>query len=96
MAESRSARYYRTGSTVKGKGSPAKAKRAKAVKKKFDTSYQSSPTQKKNRAARNAARKKLGLKVGDLRDASHKNNRPTDNRKSNLKAESRSKNRGRK
>ena len=70
--------------------------KAKAKKLAYDKAYQASPTQKKNRAARNAARKKLGLKVGDLRDASHKNNRPTDNRKSNLKAESRSKNRGRK
>ncbi len=98
MAESRSARYYRTGSTVKGKGSPAKAKRAKAVKKKFDTSYQSSPTQKKNRAARNAARKKLGLKKGNPLDASHKVALSSggSNAKSNLKAEARSKNRGRK
>ena len=107
MAESRSARYYRTGSTVKGKGSPAKAKRAKAVKKKFDTSYQSSPTQKKNRAAvaratlegeDNAARKKLGLKKGNPLDASHKVALSSggSNAKSNLKAEARSKNRGRK
>jgi len=82
--KSRSARYY------------ASNPKAKAKKLAYDKKYQSPPTQKKNRAARNAARKKLGLKVGDLRDASHKNNRPTDNRKSNLKAESRSKNRGRK
>ena len=30
------------------------------------------PTRVKDRAARNAARKKLGLKVGDPRDAGHK------------------------
>lgn len=82
--KSRSSKFY------------AKNKAAASKKLAYDKAYQASPTQKKNRAARNAARKKLGLKVGDLRDASHKNNRPTDNRKSNLKAEARSKNRGRK
>ena len=30
------------------------------------------PTRVKDRAARNSARKKLGLKVGDSRDAGHK------------------------
>lgn len=33
--------------------------------------FQSSPQQKKDRAGRNAARKKLGLKKGDPRDAAH-------------------------
>ena len=36
--------------------------------------FQSSTKQKKDRAARNAARKKLGLKKGDPRDASHTKN----------------------
>lgn len=36
--------------------------------------FQSSPEQKKARAGRNAARKKLGLKKGDPRDASHTKN----------------------
>lgn len=33
--------------------------------------YQASPEQKKRRAQRNAARRKLGLKVGDPREAGH-------------------------
>ncbi len=82
--KSRSAKYYAA--------NPAARKKKLA----YDKKYQSSPTQKKNRASRNAARKKLGLKVGDSRDASHKNNNPKDNRRSNIKAEARSKNRGRK
>lgn len=36
--------------------------------------FQSSPDQKKKRAARNKARRKLGLKKGDTRDASHTKN----------------------
>ncbi len=82
--KSRSAKFYSS--------NPASKRR----KLEYDKKYQASKKQKANRASRNAARKKLGLKVGDTRDASHKNNRPTDNRKSNLKAEARSKNRGRK
>lgn len=34
--------------------------------------YQGTEEQKKRRAQRNAARKKLGLKVGDSREAGHK------------------------
>ena len=71
---------------------------ARKKKLAYDKKYQSSPTQKKNRAARNAARKKLGLKKGNPLDASHKVALSSggSNAKSNLKAESRSKNRGRK
>jgi len=84
--KSRSAKYYAA--------NPAARKKKLA----YDKKYQSSPTQKKNRAARNAARKKLGLKKGDTRDASHKRALSSggSNAKSNLKAEARSKNRGRK
>lgn len=35
--------------------------------------YHGKPEQKKRRAARNKARKDLGLKKGDPRDASHQN-----------------------
>ena len=37
----------------------------------YDT-YHGTPTQKKNRAARNRARTKLGLKKGDGKEADHK------------------------
>ena len=40
----------------------------------YDKAYQSSPKEKKRRAARNAARKSLGLKKGDPRDAAHTKN----------------------
>lgn len=43
--------------------------------------YQASPEQKKRRAQRNAARRKLGLKVGDPREAGHISK---GNRKGNL------------
>jgi len=84
--KSRSAKYYAA--------NPAARKKKLA----YDKKYQSSPTQKKNRAARNAARKKLGLKKGNPLDASHKVALSSggSNAKSNLKAEARSKNRGRK
>ena len=53
--------------------------------------FQSSPTQKKKRAARNKARKELGLKKGDPRDASHVK---VKNGKVKVVAKDRSKNRG--
>ena len=39
-------------------------------KKEYEE-YHGTPEQKKRRAQRNAARKKLGLKVGDSREAGH-------------------------
>jgi len=39
-------------------------------RKEYDT-YHASPEQKKRRAARNKARKELGLKKGDPREAGH-------------------------
>lgn len=40
-------------------------------RKEYD-SYHSKPKQKKNRAARNTARRRSGLKVGDKREVDHK------------------------
>lgn len=65
--------------------------------KKEYKNYQGTEKQKKNRASRNAARRtmtKAGkVKKGDGKDVAHKNGNPKDNRKSNLKATSKSKNR---
>jgi hypothetical protein len=59
--------------------------------------YQGTPEQKKNRASRNAARAKMiqagKARVGDGKDVSHSNGSPKDNRMSNLKMESKAKNR---
>lgn len=57
----------------------------------------SSEKAKKKRAENNAARRKMEkagkVSKGDGKDVAHKNNRTSDNRMSNLKAESPSKNR---
>lgn len=57
--------------------------------------YHGTPEQIKRRAERNAARAKLGLKVGDSREADHKNpiSNGGSNSKRNLRAVSRSTNR---
>ena len=59
--------------------------------------YHSSPKQKKNRAARNAARAKLlksgKVKKGDGNDVTHRNGNPRDNSAKNLGVLSASKNR---
>ena len=57
--------------------------------------YHSKPEQKKNRAARNAARRKMGLKAGDPREVDHKVplSRGGSNGKRNLRVVSRSTNR---
>jgi hypothetical protein len=62
---------------------------------KKQAKYDSKPSVKKDRAARNAARKKLGLEVGDPREAGHKKalSKGGSNDKSNLKPQSRSSNR---
>jgi hypothetical protein len=69
---------------------------ARNYKKEYKN-YQGKPAQKKKRAARNAARatmKKAGkVRKGDGKDVAHKNGNPKDNRKSNLKVQSKSKNR---
>lgn len=45
---------------------------AKRNYKKEYEEYHSKPEQIKNRAARNAARRKMGLKVGDPREVDHR------------------------
>ena len=65
-------------------------------RKEYDN-YQGKPAVKKRRAMNNKARRKMiregKAHKGDGKDVSHKNNRATDNRSSNLKLESPSKNR---
>ncbi|MBO5957530.1 MAG: HNH endonuclease [Bacteroidales bacterium] len=63
--------------------------------KKEYAEYHSKPEQKKNRAKRNAARKEMGLKVGDPREVDHKKplSKGGGNSKENLRVVSRSTNR---
>lgn len=68
----------------------------------YDTKYESSPLQKKRRAARNAARrlmeKKGAAKKGDGKDVDHKNRnmgKDLSNAPSNLRIQSRKRNRAR-
>ena len=65
-------------------------------KKEYEN-YHSSPKQKKNRAARNAARaamvKKGRVKKGDGNDVTHRNGNPRDNSAKNLGVLKASKNR---
>lgn len=66
----------------------------------YDKKYESSPEQIKRRASRNAARRRLIARRGRAalkgKDVDHKNQNPLDNRSSNLRVESKKKNRGRK
>lgn len=66
----------------------------------YDKKYQSSPEQIARRVSRNRARREAIRKYGKAalkgKDVDHKNQNPLDNRKSNLRIESKSKNRGRK
>ncbi len=63
-------------------------------KKEYAT-YHGKPEQIQARSQRNAARAKLGLKVGDGREADHKNpiSKGGSNRRDNLRAVSRTVNR---
>jgi|TARA_R110002012_G_scaffold63112_1_gene166158 hypothetical protein len=65
-------------------------------RKEYDE-YHSKPKQKKNRAGRNAARRKMSeagkVKKGDGKDVHHKDRNPKNNKTSNLKVVSKSKNR---
>lgn len=69
-----------------------------ATKRNYKKEYQeyhSKPEQKKNRAARNKARRDMGLKVGDPREVDHKKplSKGGSNKKSNLRVVSRTTNR---
>jgi|TARA_R100000322_G_C5417932_1_gene185536 hypothetical protein len=65
-------------------------------RKEYD-SYHGKPKQKKRRAGRNAARRKMSeagkVKKGDGKDVHHKDKNPMNNKKNNLKVTSKSKNR---
>lgn len=66
----------------------------------YDRDYQSTEFQKKRRAKRNAARRRL-MKEGIVRkndglEVDHKNGNPMDNSRQNLRAIPRSKNRAKK
>lgn len=64
---------------------------AKRNYKKEYEEYHSKPEQIKNRAARNAARRKMGLKVGDPREVDHRKplSKGGSNSKKNLRIVSR-------
>lgn len=67
--------------------------------KKEYRDYHSKPEQKKRRAGRNAARRKMvaagKVRKGDGKDVDHKDRNPRNNSKGNLRVQSKSKNRSR-
>lgn len=69
---------------------------ARNYRKEYDR-YQGTAEQKKRRAKRNAARRKMEkagkVRKGDGKDVAHKNGNPNDNKRSNLGVQSKSKNR---
>ena len=62
--------------------------------------FHSKPDEKKRRAGRNAARRKMAaagkVKKGDGKDVHHKDGNALNNKRKNLRVESKSKNRSRK
>lgn len=71
------------------------AKRKRNYRHEYD-SYHGTPEQKKRRAARGRSRYKMEKegKVGKGQDVHHKDRNPNNTSSSNLKAESKKKNRG--
>lgn len=67
------------------------------ARQRAQAKYNAKPEQKKRRAARNAARRKMiaagKVRKGDGKDVAHRNNNPRDNRSKNLAVQSKSKNR---
>ena len=72
------------------------AKKKRNYRKEYDT-YHAKPSQKKARASRNSARKKMAksgkVRKGDGREVDHKNGDPRDNRRKHLRVVSRRTNR---
>lgn len=70
------------------------SKKKRDYKKEY-REYHGKPQQIKNRAKRNAARKKMGLRVGDPRECDHKKplSKGGSNSKKNLRVVSRTTNR---
>tara|TARA_R110001592_G_scaffold182683_5_gene426075 strand:- start:8363 stop:8593 length:231 start_codon:yes stop_codon:yes gene_type:complete len=72
------------------------AKKKRNYRKEYD-SYHGTSAQKKARASRNSARKKMAksgkVRKGDGREVDHKNGNPRDNRRKNLRVVSRKVNR---
>ena len=72
------------------------AKKKRNYRKEYD-SYHAKPAQKKARASRNSARRKMAksgkVRKGDGREVDHKNGDPRYNRRKNLRVVSRRANR---
>ena len=81
---------------TKGKTQSYYDKNPAAKKKKgaYDKKYNAKPEEKKRRAGRNAANRKVNPPKG--KDVHHKDGNPRNNSKSNLRVESKKTNRGRK
>lgn len=86
MPLGRTARYYKNGTTIKGKSKPANSKRAKAVKKKKDTEVNARPEQRAKRSELVTERRKRGIYGKGGKDLAHTSN--------GIKAKDSSENRG--
>lgn len=68
-----------------------------AARQRAQAKYNAKPEQKKRRAQRNAARRKMmkagKVRKGDGKDVAHKDNNPRNNSRSNLSVQSKAKNR---
>ena len=71
---------------------------ARNYRKEYDT-YHAKPAQKKRRAGRNTARRRMeregSVSKGDGKDVDHKNRNPNDNSRGNLRVQKKSWNRSR-